>query len=87
VWGYKPLADPSAVYEPDPSAERPPFVLHLLGHGELAMPHNISSLVQIHTELDYATYYDLMHEMDVVIPAFAPNGGCTYTSSMLWLVG
>ena len=38
VWGYKPLSDPSAAYETDPTTEHSPFILHLVGQGKINVP-------------------------------------------------
>jgi len=70
AWGYLPLGPGRGEYIQNPQASEEPFTLHLVGHGELDVPKELSQVVNFHLDLDYADFYAVMQSMDIVVPAF-----------------
>ena len=73
AWGYRPLSYDRNIFEPLPDDEGglERFKLFLLGYGELQIPKSLEHVVEIKTGLDYSEFYQLMQNMDIVIPAFS----------------
>ncbi|KAK0469566.1 uncharacterized protein EV420DRAFT_1633985 [Desarmillaria tabescens] len=86
AWGYLPLRDAGASYEPDPSLRSPPFRLFLLGSGWLEIPDELKNIVTMHVDLNYTDFYTLMKGMDVCLPAFADNGYYQYQASSTFVM-
>lgn len=88
-WGYLPLGtSKDAVYEPDSKATSDtsipdPFILHLAGRGGIDIPHTLRDVVRVHRDLDYEEFYDLMHTMDLVLPAFSDDSCASPSSPLL----
>lgn len=83
AWGYLPLeSSPSAVYKPDPTSALDPFVLHLAGSGSIEVPPALRDVVRLHIDLEYEEYYDLIHGMDLCIPAFAEDSCMPFSELM-----
>jgi hypothetical protein len=84
-WGYSRLevagGDSTFIPLPDTTPNySPPFQLHLVGHGYMAIPPELQSIVILHNGLDYTEYYELMSGMDVCVPAFARDSDTNYVS-------
>jgi len=73
AWGYLPLGDQPS-YVPDPNQTNPPFQLHVLGSGWLAVPDELKNIIVVKTDLNYPEFYELMSQMDICVPAFAELG-------------
>lgn len=70
AWGYLPLGQDRNEYVPIPHANEEPFTLHLVGHGQLEIPKELTQVVKFHVDLDYSEFYSVMQSMDIVVPAF-----------------
>lgn len=78
AWGYLPLgtkteeSDDGSVYHPDPNSALDPFILNLAGRGGIDIPDSLQkNIIKVHKDLKYNDFYEVMHGMDLVLPAFA----------------
>lgn len=72
LWGWTVPTDSSLPFEKDDNVEDP-FSLILMGHIEQQglIPDRLKKVVEVKADFDYNKYYDTIHQIGLVIPAFA----------------
>ncbi|KAG8929800.1 hypothetical protein FRC01_003756 [Tulasnella sp. 417] len=73
-WGYQ-WNTRERKYDVDKTAPHPPFVLHLVGSGEMTVPTELQDVVVKDINLDAVSFYKLIQSMDIIVPSFSVRGG------------
>ena len=79
LWGYsRHQVGEDSTFIPLPNATSPPFKLHLIGSGGVAIPPELKNVVVTHGGINYTDFYTLLSEMDVCLPAFSRSSDAYY---------
>lgn len=76
-WGYRFDLDQDAYLPLSSSDDNVPFKLHLTGHNPPPIPAVLRHVVDFHYSPDYPTMFRIVHQADVVLPAFHPHSDYT----------
>lgn len=77
AWGYRIDPQQNAFLEVITTDHETPFKLYIIGHNPPPVPARLRHVVHFHYSPDYPTMFRIMHQADVVLPAFHHNSDYT----------